>query len=81
VPAELAHDLHEVAVAAERRLLLRVDPERTDALIREAGASRAVMRGREMDGWLRVNTQAITAAALQRWIGEGLSYARSLPPK
>jgi TfoX/Sxy family transcriptional regulator of competence genes len=70
-----------VSASGQGGLLLRVDPEQTDALIRETGASRAVMRGREMDGWLRVNTQAITAAALQRWIGVGLSYARSLPPK
>ena len=67
-----------VAASSQGGLLLRVEPERTDALIREA---RAVMRGREMTGWLRVDTQDITAAAMQRWIGEGLSYARSLPPK
>jgi len=70
-----------VAASSQGGLLLRVEPERTDALIREAGAARAVMRGREMEGWLRVDTQDITAAAMQRWIGEGLSYARSLPPK
>ena len=70
-----------VAASSQGGLLLRVEPERTDALIREAGAARAVMWGREMDGWLRVDTQDITAAAMQRWIGEGLSYARSLPPK
>jgi hypothetical protein len=62
-------------------LLLRVEPKRTDALVRESGTSRAVMRGREMDGWLRVDTEGMSAAALNRWISEGLSYARSLPAK
>jgi TfoX N-terminal domain len=70
-----------VSASGQGGLLLRVEPERTDALVHEAGAARAVMRGREMDGWLRVDTAAMTAAALDRWIGEGLSYARSLPPK
>ena len=35
-----------------------------------------VMRGREMDGWLRVNTEEI-----EPWVRVGVSYARSLPPK
>ena len=70
-----------VSASGQGGLLLRVEPERTDALICEAGASRAVMREREMDGWLPVATEAITAAALNRWVDEGLSYARSLPPK
>jgi hypothetical protein len=70
-----------VSASGQGGLLLRVEPERTEALIREAGVARAIMRGREMDGWLRVDTEAISAAALNRWIDEGLSYARSLPPK
>jgi hypothetical protein len=70
-----------ISASGQGDLLLRVDPKRTDALVCESGASRAVMQGREMNGWLRVDTEGMSAAALDRWIGEGLSYARSLPAK
>jgi hypothetical protein len=40
------------------------------------------MRGREMDGWLRVDAGATaTDADLARWVSLGVAYARSLPPK
>jgi hypothetical protein len=40
------------------------------------------MRGREMDGWLRIDTDAIeTDDELKRWISRGVTYAKSLPPK
>jgi hypothetical protein len=40
------------------------------------------MRGREMDGWLRVDTGAVgTEKRLRRWVDEGVTYARSLRPK
>jgi TfoX N-terminal domain len=73
-----------MAVAASRQggLLLRVDPARTDTLIVDPRASRFVMRGREMDGWLRVDIDACAPDdELNRWIGHGVGYARSLPPK
>jgi hypothetical protein len=40
------------------------------------------MRGREMDGWLRVATDAVqTDQNLRRWTAIGVAYANSLPPK
>ena len=40
------------------------------------------MRGREMDGWLRVEPEGVrTKRELQRWVDVGVAYARSLPPK
>ena len=40
------------------------------------------MRGREMDGWLRVTSAAVADDGdLQRWVTIGTSYAGSLPPK
>ena len=73
-----------MAVSASRQggLLLRVDPSQTDTLVTDARASRFVMRGREMDGWLRVDIDAqATDDELLRWIKHGVGYARSLPPK
>ena len=40
------------------------------------------MRGRAMDGWLRVDADAVeTEQALRRWVSHGVAYARSLPAK
>jgi hypothetical protein len=63
-------------------MLLRIDPAKTDSLVSEPHVRRFQMRGREMDGWLRVDTEAIdTDADLRRWVKHGVTYARSLPPK
>jgi hypothetical protein len=36
----------------------------------------------EMDGWLRVDAEALQAnGELRRWVSHGITYARSLPPK
>ena len=40
------------------------------------------MRGRAMDGWLRVETEGLDGDAdLERWVAVGVGYARSVPPK
>jgi TfoX/Sxy family transcriptional regulator of competence genes len=71
-----------VAAASKGGLLLRVDPAETEALAAEPGAGRFVMRGREMNGWLHVAADAGTPEAeLHRWVGIGITYATSLPPK
>ena len=40
------------------------------------------MRGRAMDGWLRVDAEGVrTKRQLERWVARGVAYARSLPAK
>ena len=73
-----------MAVSASGRggLMLRCDPAATDALVEQSNVERMVMRGREMDGWLRVDTAAVEAdAELRRWVSVGVDYAKSLPAK
>jgi len=71
-----------VSASGQGGLLLRVDPAQTDALIVDPRASRFVMRGREMDGWLRINIDAhATDEELKEWVKHGVDYVRSLPPK
>ena len=73
-----------LAVAASGRggLMVRCDPADTDRLLEQPGATRMVMRGREMDGWLRVTAEAVADdAALEVWIRIGTTYAGGLPPK
>src|SRR5437763_17216156 len=71
-----------VSASGQGGLLLRVDPEQTDALLQEPHAEPFEMRGRSMAGWLRVRADGLqTEQQLQRWVERGVGYARSLPPK
>ncbi|MDQ1720808.1 MAG: hypothetical protein QOI26_542 [Pseudonocardiales bacterium] len=71
-----------VSASGQGGLLLRVDPTRTESFLKAPHVRRFEMRGREMDGWLRIDGQAVdTDDRLQRWVRLGLAYARSLPPK
>jgi TfoX/Sxy family transcriptional regulator of competence genes len=70
-----------VSASGRGGILLRVDPAETDALIAAPHAERAVMGGRTMDGWLRVDVDALPDDQMETWIGRGVAYARSLPAK
>jgi hypothetical protein len=71
-----------VAASGQGGLMLRCDPAETEQLVSEAHAHRFEMRGREMDGWLRVDVTGIASDAdLARWVEVGTRYAQSLPPK
>src|SRR5439155_3105554 len=70
-----------VSVSGQGGLLLRCDPDQTDALLRKPYAGPFQMRGRVMDGWLRVDAEGLrTKRQLERWVARGVAYARSLPP-
>ena len=73
-----------MAVAASGRggLLVRADPDETDALVATQGVRLFEMGGRSMRGWLSVDDDQLqTAETLAAWVGRGLSFARSLPAK
>jgi TfoX/Sxy family transcriptional regulator of competence genes len=71
-----------VAASGQGGLMVRVNPEETEALLAEPGAQRFEMRGRAMDGWLRVDPEGVrTKRDLERWVRRGVDYARSLPAK
>ena len=71
-----------VAASGQGGLLLRCDPAETDTLAGDAGVGRFEMRGREMDGWLRVGAGAVaTEPELERWVAVGVAYAQTLPPR
>ena len=80
--AFLIHGNMAVSASGKGGLLLRIDPAATESLVSEPYVHRFEMRGREMDGWLRVDTAAVgTDEDLRRWVNHGVTYARSLPPK
>jgi hypothetical protein len=71
-----------VSASGQGGMLLRCDPAQTEDLVREPHVARFEMRGREMDGWLRVDPEAVDAEDdLRRWVSHGVTYARSLPAK
>ncbi|MGB9112123.1 MAG: TfoX/Sxy family protein [Acidimicrobiales bacterium] len=71
-----------VAASGQGGLLLRVDPDETDKLASRSGVRRFAMRGREMDGWLRVGEPAMrTKRDLERWVRIGVAYAKTLNAK
>jgi hypothetical protein len=71
-----------VAASGQGGLLVRVDPQESDALVATSSARPMEMRGRAMAGWLRVDIEDVgTADQLSAWVGRGVSYARSLPAK
>jgi hypothetical protein len=71
-----------VAASGQGGLMLRCDPDETEALLAEPGAQEFEMRGKGMAGWLRVEASAVEDDdALSTWVARGATYARSLPPK
>jgi TfoX/Sxy family transcriptional regulator of competence genes len=71
-----------VSASSKGGLLVRVDPAQTESLVSESHVRRFEMRGREMNGWLRVDAEGLeTDDALRRWVSRGVAYARSLTPK
>jgi hypothetical protein len=71
-----------VSASGQGGLLVRSDPEKSEALIASSNATQAVMGGREMRGWLRVAADDVrTKRQLTRWVRLGSDYAGSLPPK
>src|SRR5215203_5488841 len=69
-----------VAASGQGGLMVRVDPAETDALLSKPHARPFEMRGREMRGWLRVDTEGVrTRRQLEPWVRRGTTYARSLP--
>ena len=80
--AFLIHGNMAVGASSGGGLLLRVPPEQTAELAGRPHAHPFEMRGREMDGWLRVDADGLDSPSdLEGWVSLGVSYARRLPPK
>jgi TfoX/Sxy family transcriptional regulator of competence genes len=71
-----------VAASGQGGILVRVDPEQSPKLVSTSAAEPMVMRGKVMDGWLRVDADDVsTKRALSTWVKRGVTYARSLPAR
>jgi TfoX/Sxy family transcriptional regulator of competence genes len=71
-----------IAASGQGGVLVRVDPAQSDELVEKTNARLMEMRGRQMQGWLRVDADDVrTKRQLASWVKLGTAYARSLPAK
>jgi TfoX/Sxy family transcriptional regulator of competence genes len=71
-----------IAASGQGGILVRCDPAQSDDLVANTDARLMEMRGREMQGWLRVDEEHVrTKRRLEKWAKLGTAYARSLPAK
>jgi TfoX/Sxy family transcriptional regulator of competence genes len=72
-----------MSVTASRQggILVRVDPADTADLV-DDHVRPAIMGGREMRGWLRVDATVVEDdGRLREWVDRGVSYTRTLQAK
>lgn len=71
-----------VAASGQGGLLLHCEAPETEALLGKPHTSPMEMRGRQLNGWVRVAPEGLaTKRALRPWVERGVRLARSLPPK
>jgi TfoX/Sxy family transcriptional regulator of competence genes len=71
-----------VAASGQGGLLVRVEPAQSDKLVATTSARLMEMRGRSMQGWLRVDAEDVrTKRQLVKWVERGTTYAGSPPVK
>ncbi|HUS32920.1 MAG TPA: TfoX/Sxy family protein [Kofleriaceae bacterium] len=71
-----------VAASSKGGLLLRVEPAQTMTHAKKPHAKPFDMRGKPMEGWLRVEPSGVTTdKGLAPWVKLSVAFARSLPPK
>lgn len=73
-----------MAVVASREggIMVPVEPTETDTLVSRPFCRRFEMRGKPLDGWLRVDPEGVkTKRQLERWVRRGVDRARARPPR
>ena len=68
-----------IAASGQGGALVRVDPAKSGSLIATTDARPFEMRGRSMQGWLRVDAEHLrTKRQLEKWVKLGTAYARAV---
>jgi hypothetical protein len=71
-----------ISASGQGGILVQAGADRADELLGTTPATVAVMRGREMPGWLRVGADDLAADDdLSRWVEIAIIHARSRPPR
>ena len=70
-----------IAGASKRGLLLRVGKERYREALARTGARAMEMRGRPVEGYVRIDSASLSIVALQNWLELARAFVETLPPK
>lgn len=70
-----------IAAASKRGLLLRVGKDRHSEALARSGARPMEMRGRTVEGYVRVDPKSLSEAALVSWLALARAYVETLPSK
>jgi TfoX/Sxy family transcriptional regulator of competence genes len=70
-----------IAAVSKRGLLVRVGKDRQQDALARPGARSMEMRGRTMEGYVRVDPAALTDDAVRSWIQLARDFVQTLPPK
>jgi TfoX/Sxy family transcriptional regulator of competence genes len=71
-----------VSASGKGGILVRIDPEESDAAIARPHATLMEMGGRKMAGWIRVDAAGLKSEReLESWVRRALEYVKTLPAK
>ena len=63
-------------------LIVRIDPEKQNTLLKKPHAKPFDLTGKPMNGWLVVEAEGVkTDKQLSTWVKEGVEFATTLQPK
>jgi TfoX/Sxy family transcriptional regulator of competence genes len=63
-------------------LIVRIDPEKQNTLLKKSHAKPFDLTGKPMKGWLVIEADGVkTDKQLGTWVKEGVEFASTLPPK
>jgi TfoX/Sxy family transcriptional regulator of competence genes len=66
----------------KENLIVRIDPEKQNSLLKKPHAKPFDLTGRPMKGWLVIEGEGCkTDKQLSTWVKEGVEFASALPPK
>lgn len=78
----MLHGNMAVATAAKGDLLVRVDPDKADAILKRDGAFQMMMGERQMTGFVAVAAEGTNDPDdLKFWVALACDHTRTLPPK
>jgi hypothetical protein len=71
-----------VGISSGGELMVRVGPDASDEALTRPHTRIFDMTGRPMKGWVLVAVEGFAAdSQLAAWVGRGVTFARTLPPK
>ena len=72
---------HMLCAASGRGFMFRVGKAQNAKALARRGVTQVVMRGRRLEGFVRVDPARCDARSLRSWIGMAKHYVTALPPK